>query len=39
VAIARAGGIAPLVALARGGTDGQKEQAAAALRNLAVDVV
>ena len=35
VAIARAGGIAPLVALARDGTDGQKEQAAGALRNLA----
>ena len=36
VAIAKAGGIAPLVALARG-TNGQKEQAAAALRNLAAN--
>ena len=35
VAIARAGGIDPLVALARNGTDGQKEAAAMALRNLA----
>ena len=35
VAIAKAGGIAPLVALARGGTDGQKEVAAAALQVLA----
>ena len=35
MAIAKAGGIAPLVALARGGTDGQKEEAARALRNLA----
>ena len=35
VAIAKAGGIAPLVALARGGTDGQKENAAGALANLA----
>ena len=34
-AIAKEGGIAPLVALARDGTDGQKEAAAAALRNLA----
>ena len=33
-AIAEAGGIAPLVALARGGTDGQKYGAAVALRNL-----
>ena len=35
-AIARAGGIEPLVALARSGTDGQKEHAAGALRNLGV---
>ena len=34
-AIASAGGIAPLVELARGGTDGAKEQTAWALRNLA----
>ena len=33
VAIAKEGGIAPLVALARGGTDGQKKVAAVALRN------
>ena len=36
VAIAKAGGIEPLVALARGGTEEQKEEAAAALRNLTV---
>ena len=36
VAIARAGGIAPLVALATSGTDGQKEYAAGALRILAL---
>ena len=35
VAIAEAGGIAPLVALARGGTDGQKVHAAEALPVLA----
>uniref|UniRef100_A0A7S3TD12 Uncharacterized protein n=1 Tax=Emiliania huxleyi TaxID=2903 RepID=A0A7S3TD12_EMIHU len=35
VAIAKAGGIAPLVALARGGTARQKYQAAGALRRLA----
>ena len=35
VALAEAGDFAPLVALARDGTDGQKEQAAGALRNLA----
>ena len=35
MAIAEAGGIAPLVALARGGTDGQKEYAALALAVLA----
>ena len=35
VAIAKAGGIAPLVALARDGTKKQKEWAAVALRNLA----
>ena len=35
VAIASAGGIEPLVALARDGTAGQKENAAGALRNLA----
>ena len=35
VAIARAGGIEPLVALAWDGTALQKEHAAAALRNLA----
>ena len=35
VAIARAGGIAPLVALARGGTEDEKYSAAAALQNLA----
>ena len=35
VAIAQAGGIAPLVALARGGTHEQKEAAAAALSILA----
>jgi len=35
VAIGRAGGIAPLVALARGGTDGQKWYAAEALALLA----
>ena len=34
-AIARAGGIEPLVALVRSGTDGQKEQAAGALWSLA----
>jgi len=34
-AIAAAGGIPPLVALARGGSDGQKEAAAGALANLA----
>jgi len=38
-AIAAAGGIAPLVALVRSGTDGQKVEAAAALRNLAVPSV
>uniref|UniRef100_A0A7S3TBT1 Uncharacterized protein n=1 Tax=Emiliania huxleyi TaxID=2903 RepID=A0A7S3TBT1_EMIHU len=37
VAIAKAGGIAPLVALARGGTEVQKEYAAGALRILAVN--
>ena len=37
MAIAQAGGIAPLVALARDGTDGQKQWAAAALWNLAVN--
>ena len=37
VAIARAGGIEPLVALARDGTAEQKEYAAAALRNLAIN--
>ena len=35
VAIARAGGIEPLVALARDGTAVQKEKAAGALLNLA----
>jgi len=35
VAIAKAGGIAPRVALARDGTDGQKREAAGALRSLA----
>ena len=35
VAIAKAGGIAPLVALARGGTARRKYQAAGALRRLA----
>ena len=35
MAIARAGGIAPLVAMARDGTDEQKEEAAGALGNLA----
>ncbi|EOD34454.1 hypothetical protein EMIHUDRAFT_441276 [Emiliania huxleyi CCMP1516] len=35
VAAAEAGDFAPLVSLARDGTDGQKEQAARALRNLA----
>ena len=35
VAITEAGGIAPLIALARGGTDGQKGSAAGALRRLA----
>ena len=35
VAIARAGGIEPLVALTRDGTAVQKEKAAAALANLA----
>jgi len=39
VAIAKAGGIAPLVALARDGTDGQKKYAAAALRKLAHNAV
>ena len=34
VAIAKAGGISPLVALAHDGTDVQKEKAAAALQNL-----
>ena len=34
-AIVRAGGIAPLIALARDGTDSQKEDAAEALANLA----
>jgi vacuolar protein 8 len=33
--IAQAGAIAPLVTLVQSGTDGQKEQAAGALRNLA----
>ena len=37
VAIAKAGGIAPLVALARDGTNGQKTEAAAALRNLSLN--
>ena len=37
VAIASAGGIAPLVALARDGTEAQKEEAAAALAVLAVN--
>ena len=37
VAIAKAGGISPLVALAYDGTDVQKEKAAAALQNLAVN--
>ena len=37
VAIAEAGGIAPLVALARDGTEAQKEEAAAALAVLAVN--
>ena len=36
MAIARAGGIPPLVALARGGTEGQKEYAAGTLRCLAI---
>ena len=35
MAIAQAGGIAPLVVLVRDGTDGQKVQAAAALGELA----
>ena len=35
MAIARAGGIEPLVALVRDGTARQKERAAGALRNLA----
>jgi hypothetical protein len=39
VAIARAGGIAPLVTLVKSGTDDQKEYAAAALWNLAYDNV
>ena len=34
VAIAKAGGIPPLVALIRDGTNAQKERAAGALRNL-----
>ena len=37
VAIARAGGIEPLVALVRDGTAAQKENAAGALRNLSVN--
>ena len=37
VALAEAGDFAPLVALARDGTDGQKEQAAEGLRRLAVN--
>ncbi|RLN32777.1 hypothetical protein BBJ28_00025592, partial [Nothophytophthora sp. Chile5] len=35
IAIAQEGGIAPLVALVRGGTDSQKENAAKALGRLA----
>jgi vacuolar protein 8 len=35
--IAQAGAIAPLVALVQSGTAGQKEQAAGALRNLALN--
>ena len=37
VAIAKAGGIAPLVALARDGTEKQNEQATMSLWNLAVN--
>ena len=37
VAIAQAGGIAPLVELTRSGSAGAKEQAAGALRNLALN--
>ena len=37
VMIAREGGIKPLVALARDGTPGQKEKAAGALWNLAMN--
>ena len=37
VAIAREGGIKPLVALARDGTPMQKENAAGALKNLAIN--
>ena len=37
VAIAKAGGIPPLVALLQSGTDGQKEAALGALRNLSVN--
>ena len=35
--IAQAGAIAPLVTLVQSGTAGQKEQAAGALRNLALN--
>ena len=37
VLIAQAGAIAPLVTLVQSGTDGQKEQAAGALRILALN--
>ena len=37
VAIARAGGIEPLVALVRDGTAAQKENATGALRNLSIN--